>query len=39
VSALNDTFAFANREYADYLAARTYDQVQEVARQGPLQRP
>jgi hypothetical protein len=33
---LDETFESASREYADYLVARTYDQVYEVARRGPL---
>jgi len=36
VCALDTTFASANREYAGYLAARTYDQVHEVAKRGPF---
>lgn len=34
--ALDDAFASANREQAEYLTARTYDQVCEVARKGLL---
>ncbi|MGD0998472.1 MAG: hypothetical protein ABR941_09185 [Thermoleophilia bacterium] len=36
VGSLDEGFESANREYAGYLAARTYDQVHEVARRGPL---
>ncbi len=36
VCALDATFESATREYAGYLAARTYDQVYEVARADPL---
>lgn len=34
VSALDETFESAGREYAGYLAARTYDQVREVVKRG-----
>jgi hypothetical protein len=36
VCALDETFQSANREYADYLAARTYEQVREAAKRGAL---
>ncbi len=36
VCAVNETFAAAERQYAGYLEAHTYDQVHELARKGPF---
>ncbi len=37
VCALDERFAFASREYAGYLAARTYEQLREASsRQTPV---
>ena len=36
VCAMDKAFEYAIREYADYLAARSHDQLWEVARRGPF---
>ncbi len=36
VCATNKAFEYALREYADYLAAQSHDQVWKVAKRGPL---
>ena len=35
VCALDETFGTATRQYAGYLAAHTFDQVQELAEKAP----